>query len=76
MVATRPRLMQRTMSGSVVLPQSRSMLMSHGATKSHMKPKVWAATCGVVGDQGPCCYQSHSDLSGQGFHLELECQSD
>lgn len=51
MVATRPRLLQRTMSGSMVLPQPRSMLMSHGVTKGHMKPQVWDATCGLVGDQ-------------------------
>lgn len=40
-----------------------------------MEPRVWAITCGLVGVQRPCCYQSHPDLSSRGFHLEPECPS-
>lgn len=48
---TRPRLPQRTMSGSMVLSQPRSLLisMAHVAIINHMKPRVWPATCSLVG---------------------------
>lgn len=31
----------------------------HGTSKGHMKPEVWATSCGLVDVQGPCCCQSH-----------------
>ena len=55
------------LSESGVLLQLRSMwmFMSHVATKGHMKPWVWAATCGLVGVHEPHCCQKHPDLRVQ-----------
>lgn len=54
MKATRPGLLPRTMSGTMIPPQPRSMLtpMCQGTVKGHMKPEVWATTYGQVGVQG------------------------
>lgn len=72
-VSVRPRVLLRTMSGSVVLPQLRSMLLPAVPSKGHMKPGVRAASGGLVGVERPCCCQSHTDLSAQSYHLKQGC---
>lgn len=64
------RAVARGVSGSVVPPQSESVLNSVLLViiRGCEPPRVWNATWGQVGAQGPYCYYAHPDLRGLHCH--------
>lgn len=73
-VLSRPRLLPRARSGSMVRTTAGvDTSMTRVATKCHRIPEVWANTCLHVGVQETSCHQGHANLSDLHCHLGPRC---